>query len=225
MSDQLPAVLVISGVALLCTLFWGFTIAFVFWDVNRRQTPAREQIAWLVLTLIIPFVGFAAYLFTRLLNRVLSPPVQAEHSDGQRFTAIKRSEGLDERLPTVAAVELGQETRMDPGSAAQEGRPIAGSNYSLTVLEGPDSGREYIIKHLPLRIGRGPQADIAFNGDLGVSRKHAEIYAREGVLRIRDLQSAHGTQVNGYSIDDKSLDPGDRIKVGQTDLLFMLGNK
>lgn len=225
MSDQFLAILIISGLALLCTLFWGFTIAFVFWDVNRRQIPAREQVAWLALTLVIPFVGFVAYLFTRLLNRFLSPPAQAEQANGKRFTAIKRPEGLDERLPTLAAVELSRETRLEINSAEQKSRPTSFSTYSLAVVEGPDTGREYTIERLPLRIGRGPQVDIALNEDLGVSRRHAEIYARGDVLRIRDLQSAHGTLVNGFSIDDKSLDPGDRIKVGQTSLLFMLENK
>lgn len=225
MSDQLLAILIITGVALLCILLWGFSIAFVFWDVNRRQMPAREQVAWLALTIIIPFVGFVAYLFTRLLNSFLSPRPQTEHASSKRFTAIKRPEGLDERLPTLAAMELNRETRLELSSAEQKSRPPAYSSYSLAVVEGPDTGREYVIERLPLRIGRGPQADIVLDEDLGVSRKQAEIYARGDVLRIRDLQSTHGTLVNGFSIDDKSLDPGDQIKVGQTTLLFRLENK
>lgn len=222
MSDQLVAILIISGVGLLCALLWGFSIAFVFWDVNRRQTPGREQFAWLALTLVIPFVGFVAYLFTRLLNRFLSPSPQREQVKSKRFTAVKRPEGLDERLPTLAAIELNRETHLELKAAEQKNRPTPLATYSLAVVEGPDTGREYVIRRLPLRIGRGPQADIALNEDLGVSRKHAEIYARGDILRIRDLQSAHGTLVNGFSIDDKSLDSGDRIKVGQTSLLFML---
>ncbi len=59
---------------------------------------------------------------------------------------------------------------------------------------------------------------IGLDDDLGVSRQHAEIYDQAGVLRIRDLKSTHGTQVNGFSIDDKSLDPGDQIRIGASTL-------
>jgi hypothetical protein len=224
MSDQLVPILITSGIALFCTLIWGFSIAFVFWDVNRRELPVREQVGWLALTVIIPFVGFAAYLFARLLNRFLTPHAQLERPYGQRSTAIKRSKGLEEHLPTIAGVELNRENRWEVSSAEQKDSPTLFTTYSLAVVEGPDTGREFAIRSLPLRIGRGPQADIALNEDLGVSRRHAEIYAREDVLYIRDLHSAHGTLVNGFSIDDKSLDPGDRISVGQTSLLLMLDN-
>ena len=74
------------------------------------------------------------------------------------------------------------------------------------------------------RIGRGSEAQIRLDGDLGVSRQHAQIYEQSGVLRVRDLQSTHGTAVNGFSIADKSLDPGDRIRVGLSTLLVKVGS-
>lgn len=222
MSNQLQTILIISGIALICTLIWGFSIAFVFWDVNRRERPVREQFGWLALTVILPFIGFAAYLFASLLNRFLTPQHPLERPYAQRSTAIQRPEGFNEHLPTIAGIDLNQENRLEVFSAVQKDSPTLFTSYSFAVVEGPDTGREFFIESLPLRIGRGPQADIALNEDLGVSRRHAEIYAQGEVLRIRDLHSAHGTLVNGFSIDDKSLDPGDRISVGQTSLLLML---
>jgi len=90
--------------------------------------------------------------------------------------------------------------------------------YMLTVVEGPHEGLKYLLNRLPMKMGRGPDVSISLDEDLGVSRQHAEIYEQAGVLRIRDLQSTHGTQVNGFSIDDKSLDPGDRIHIGGSTL-------
>ena len=40
-----------------------------------------------------------------------------------------------------------------------------------------------------------------------------------GKLRLRDLDSTHGTKVNDYSIDDKGLTPGDKISVGYSLLI------
>ena len=70
------------------------------------------------------------------------------------------------------------------------------------------------MENLPAKIGRGLDVSIRLDGDQLVSRLHAEIYEQSGVLRIRDLNSTHGTKVNDFSITDKSLDPGDQIRVG-----------
>jgi pSer/pThr/pTyr-binding forkhead associated (FHA) protein len=88
----------------------------------------------------------------------------------------------------------------------------------LHVLEGPERGRSYPVGRLPALIGRGSEAGVALDGDITVSRRHAEIYAQHGALRIRDLGSSHGTQVNGFNIQDKSLEIGDRITVGKSTL-------
>ena len=49
-----------------------------------------------------------------------------------------------------------------------------------------------------------------------LTRRHAELYQQAGVLRLRDLRSAHGTLVNGFTISDKGLMPGDKIQVGHS---------
>lgn len=221
MSDQLMIALALTGIALLCILLWGLSIAVVYWDVDRRQLPGREQLAWIGLTILLPMIGIFAYLFTRMLDVFLSPRPQGDPARAQRVTALKRMDGYEERLPTVAAAELSRETIAELKPTTEERKLSNGFTYSLAVVDGPGTGREYLISRLPVSIGRGPQAEICLDEDLGVSRRHAEIYARQGVIRIRDLKSTHGTLVNGYSIDDKSLDHGDRIKVGMSTLLFI----
>lgn len=77
-------------------------------------------------------------------------------------------------------------------------------------------GQQFILDSLPARIGRGPEAGVALDADLNISRKHAEIYEWNGMLRIRDLGSMHGVQVNGIPASDQVLSPGDRISLGGT---------
>ncbi len=91
--------------------------------------------------------------------------------------------------------------------------------YSLMVVQGPLLGQEFILKTFPLRIGRGSEANIALDADLNVSRKHAEIYEWNGVLRIRDLGSLQGTLINNIPVRDQAINPGDQIKLGGTVLV------
>jgi len=89
----------------------------------------------------------------------------------------------------------------------------------LAIVSGPQAGQELWVETLPGRIGRGGEAGLRLDRDLGVSRQHAELYRQEGRLHIRDLGSSHGTLVNGVSIHDKVLQVGDTIEVGHSTLV------
>lgn len=74
---------------------------------------------------------------------------------------------------------------------------------------------EFPLDHLPLIIGRRPDADIRVT-DRWASRCHCEIAESNGALVVRDLGSSHGTLLNGHFITESSLTPGDRLTVGLT---------
>lgn len=124
-------------------------------------------------------------------------------------------------MSTVSASDIDIQV-LNPKKTIQASavRPIVIPKYSIAITSGVDAVKEFILETLPARIGRGSEALIRLDGDLGVSRKHAEIYEQGGTLRIRDLQSTHGTQVNGLRIADRALESGDRIQVGSTILLL-----
>ena len=67
----------------------------------------------------------------------------------------------------------------------------------------------------PLLIGRGPEADVQLN-DRWVSRRHCEVDCRHGRVVVRDLDSRHGTMVNGALTTECLLMPGDCLTVGIT---------
>jgi hypothetical protein len=56
--------------------------------------------------------------------------------------------------------------------------------------------------------------------DPAVSRKHAGIRKLEGSYELADLGSTNGVYVNGHKVPKKALDPGDIIRVGNTEAVF-----
>src|SRR5207237_6835117 len=55
-----------------------------------------------------------------------------------------------------------------------------------------------------------------------ISRRHCSSRRIEGRIRIADLESLNGTFVNGVPTREKVLEPGDRIKVGESQFIFLL---
>jgi hypothetical protein len=70
----------------------------------------------------------------------------------------------------------------------------------------------------PMRIGRSPDCELAIR-DSRASRHHARLHARDGVLVLTDLNSTNGTRVNGQRIREVVLGHGDRILIGETELI------
>jgi phosphoserine phosphatase RsbU/P len=69
-------------------------------------------------------------------------------------------------------------------------------------------------------IGRASDCSIPVK-DRYLSRRHAEIIAQPDGWVLKDLGSANGTYVNGSRVErDVPLKPGDRIRLGDTEILF-----
>ena len=56
--------------------------------------------------------------------------------------------------------------------------------------------------------------------DPAVSRKHAGIRKVNGAYELADLGSTNGIYVNGHKVPKKTLEPGDIIRVGNTEAVF-----
>jgi hypothetical protein len=56
--------------------------------------------------------------------------------------------------------------------------------------------------------------------DPAVSRKHAGIRKVDGSYELADLGSTNGIYVNGHKVPKKTLEPGDIIRVGNTEAVF-----
>jgi pSer/pThr/pTyr-binding forkhead associated (FHA) protein len=72
-----------------------------------------------------------------------------------------------------------------------------------------------------LTFGRGDNADVLIKDDR-MSRQHFAVTPRDGKYFVRDLNSTNGTYVNNEPITERELNPNDKIRGGQTVLVFEL---
>jgi serine/threonine protein kinase len=91
----------------------------------------------------------------------------------------------------------------------------------LVVVAGPDRGKFFPLKEgEALQVGRG-QATATKLTDPTVSRVHCEV-DWDGDTAVLMNISTSGTHVNGQSISQLSLKPGDVVRLGSTELRFQI---
>ncbi|MBY0587439.1 FHA domain-containing protein [bacterium] len=90
---------------------------------------------------------------------------------------------------------------------------------SLTVIKGPDKGRRYDLTVDRPTIGRDATSTIRLH-DGEISRHHAEIRKTTNGFIVYDLQSSNGTYLNGERIQYALVKTGDRVRCGQTEMIF-----
>jgi hypothetical protein len=105
------------------------------------------------------------------------------------------------------------------GSGAVGGGMAEGS---LTVLEDGHPGRSYRLGRASVTIGRLPECDIVI-ADPGASRQHAQVRFDGERFVVTDLGSTNGTLVNDVQTDERALQDGDRVTIGNTVLEFRAG--
>ena len=88
---------------------------------------------------------------------------------------------------------------------------------TLTVLRGPDEGKEFEIGLGSSTIGRDASNDVVLTDPL-VSKSHARLNISD-VAEVIDLGSANGTRVNGEQITRANITRQDVLTVGQTTFL------
>lgn len=90
--------------------------------------------------------------------------------------------------------------------------------------EGSDRRESYLLADGEIIIGRRSDAAIVLTHPL-VSRQHARIIREGESFVVTDLQSSHGTWVNGERVDRHELQPKDRIRLGQlgVELVYVVG--
>ncbi|HEV8062967.1 MAG TPA: FHA domain-containing serine/threonine-protein kinase [Gemmataceae bacterium] len=92
----------------------------------------------------------------------------------------------------------------------------------LVTMTGMERGRV-----LPLRDGDIVQLGCSQNLDIltrfrdpQIARVHCEIQVQGQRVLLQDARTSNGTFVNGIRITEKELQPGDVVKIGQTEMRF-----
>jgi diguanylate cyclase (GGDEF)-like protein len=119
--------------------------------------------------------------------------------------------------------------RSEATTTRQEVRPAGAKGVhtqaALVVLAGWEIGREIQLRGDEVVIGRSMGADLEIP-DPTISRRHARVvHARiddRDHYEISDLGSSNGLFVNGHRVDVAQLVDGDRLKIGDVILKFVV---
>ena len=146
---------------------------------------------------------------------VAPPPADAGRGDGEPTTLMPAWQPPPAAPPPVAET-MAMPARTQPGAAV-----AAGPQGELAIETGPDAGHTHRASDHAVRLGRSPDNDVILRAP-ATSGHHARLEVREQQFWLVDLGSTNGTFVNGESVQEKQLNHGDRITVGQNSIHFSL---
>jgi hypothetical protein len=146
--------------------------------------------------------------------------------DGERHAIEVTVEGRSERRSVDVPYVQGP---LWPWIAAG-GVVLAGAVLAFLLLRGRTAGRiifasgdlsgqSVSLTGTRVRIGGLPDNDVVI-GSPAVSRYHAQIVLRGGKVEIEDLNSSNGTFVNGTPVRTAEIRSGDKIRIGDIDLVY-----
>lgn len=95
-----------------------------------------------------------------------------------------------------------------------------GGHPFLVVVSGKTPGRRFPLKNGSCVIGRDPDVEIPVE-EQRISRRHAELIVRDGLVMIKDLKSTNGVFVNDFKVVGSPLKDGDIIQIGTTVFKFI----
>ena len=94
--------------------------------------------------------------------------------------------------------------------------------YSHLLIEaGQSKGTSFTIPPDGAQLGRSNRNDLCIE-DEGLSRNQCRFEFRDGRLWVVDLKSANSTRVNQAPIKEAQLKKGDRVLVGDTQILVLM---
>ena len=129
----------------------------------------------------------------------------------------------------------------DEGDRMRADQPLPASSDTIVFTrpspeaDAPDSAtRAYLLVQTDgarpvqfdlggalISIGRASDNDVIVDDAL-VSRHHCQLKLQHGAYSLADLGSRNGSFVNGQPVQEIALGPGDRIRIGTTDIEFQV---
>ncbi len=122
---------------------------------------------------------------------------------------------------TVCGNQAGmQQNNSGPQNAAQ-GKAVSTSRPAF--LYNKLTNERYPLTQSVSKIGRDQTNNISITNDHYISRHHSWVLQMQGGYWIEDLGSTNGTLVNGELLGERrQINPGDRLTIGKTELIFVM---
>ncbi|MEK7310078.1 MAG: FHA domain-containing protein [Planctomycetota bacterium] len=90
----------------------------------------------------------------------------------------------------------------------------------ITTADGKED--TLILGENPITFGRDAKNTIPLPSDVKLSREHCRIEYKGGKYEIIDLNSSNGIYINNQKTTSRLLEPDDKIRIGQTNIIFEL---
>ena len=169
--------------------------------MQKQLLQTQPQLAMRLSEHLVEFATDAGY---RLVN---VPDCRILANDKQRITEVRilaqHSEMKHRSTAAMKAIKL-----EDHAASYQKPHLIVNGDR---VIE---------LNKATINVGRGTDNDIILD-DAYISRHHLQIRLRFGVYTVFDVESKGGTRVNNVYIQEHRLQPGDVIRIGDTQLLYV----
>ncbi len=124
----------------------------------------------------------------------------------------------DSDATLVFSAEPGDEVTARNDSCLDEALPF------LVISNGFEKGRKILVMSSDSVIGRSLDCPVCIK-DNRVSSQHARLICECSQVTIQDMGSKNGTFVNGRKRAESTLNDGDRIMVGSTELVITIPEK
>jgi pSer/pThr/pTyr-binding forkhead associated (FHA) protein len=97
-------------------------------------------------------------------------------------------------------------------------------DINLLLLKKDGSFKSIPMPSSVTVMGRRKDCDLRIPLD-SVSRRHCRLFMEKNALKIRDLNSRNGTIINGQTIEETLLKPGDKLTVGPVTFVMQVNGK
>jgi len=136
-----------------------------------------------------------------------------------RLEAPMMQQASKPQWPTVTAPTAAASGKVTAavGTLQPELPALKKAQYSFIAIDNPRQ-RIHLTKESTL-VGRNPACDIALDHG-SISRQHCLMQISDRGLHIKDLGTTNGTKINGVTITESYINPGDQLTMGH--LVFIL---
>ncbi|VBB07941.1 Hypothetical protein LUCI_3206 [Lucifera butyrica] len=186
----------------------------------ERIKPYEQAIKQELAQFLTQYAGQKEYTFLGAIEIVLA-------EDAALSTGIFRTTSAFTEPPDLG--EKGESTANQPEQFSdtlifKKGNLVNTSQSTslagaLVVIDGMDAGMRTDLGSNRVNIGRRESNELPLS-DMNTSRLQSYIVFEDGEHVLYDAKSLNGTYVNGHRIVRRRLQPGDRIKVGNTTILY-----